>query len=63
MSLAFYQGGKFSPGFPPADSFMAQHLEMGQSVTLTPKTFIKEGVQGRRELAKGLRKGPKQDLP
>ena len=54
---------------------MAQHWELGPMVTLAAKE-VKEkvtafsglcggggGVHGRREMVKGLRKGPNQLLP
>ena len=37
-------GGKVCPRFSPAEFFMAQHLEMGNTVTLTAKDIEKESV-------------------
>ena len=37
-------GGKVFPRFSLAESFTAQHLEMGHTVTLTAKDIEKESV-------------------
>lgn len=75
MPVSFCPGGQLSPRSPPGDVLMAQHWELGPMVTLAAKE-VKEkvtafsglcggggGVHGRREMVKGLRKGPNQLLP